>query len=108
MGFAHAQLIQRRYGGAISALFAFTSATIRAGLIGASLILTPNGASAFSTAPIMAAIDAMVPPSPAPFRPSGLTGEAVSVWRIVIGGMSVAVGNRYSAKLVVCGWAPPS
>src|SRR5215475_15525695 len=72
------------------------SSTIRAGLIGASLILMPNGASAFSTEPMMAAIDAMVPPSPAPLRPSGLSGEAVSVWRIVIGGISVADGNRYS------------
>src|SRR5215468_11284247 len=104
MGFAHAHH-PGRHDIAISALLAFTNATIRAGLIGASLILIPNGASAFSTAPMIAAIDAIVPPSPAPFRPSGLRGEAVSVCRISIGGISVAVGNRYSAKLVVCGCA---
>src|SRR5258708_4341612 len=47
--------------------------------IGTSLILIPNGLSAFSTARMMAPIAAMVPPSPAPFTPSGLSGEAVSV-----------------------------
>ena len=39
---------------------------------------TPNGESAFSTAPTMAAMAAMVPASPAPFTPRGLSGEGVS------------------------------
>ena len=40
---------------------------MRCGLIGASCSLTPNGASAFSTAAMIAAIAGIVPPSPAPF-----------------------------------------
>lgn len=58
---------------------ALTNSTTRCGLSGVSLIRTPNGESACSTAPTIAAMAAMVPPSPAPFTPSGLSGDGVSV-----------------------------
>jgi hypothetical protein len=88
---------------AVPARFWFTSATMRSGLIGASLRLTPNGASAFSTAPMMAAIAAMVPPSPAPLSPSGLSGDGVSVWVMAIGGMSAAPAPPYALALARSG-----
>src|SRR5258707_13181021 len=85
----------------------FTNSTIRAGLIGASLILIPNGLSAFSTAPMMAPIAAMVPPSPAPFTPSGLSGEADSGGRLASGGMAVPAESRGFRAMLGDAHAPP-
>src|SRR5258708_37114145 len=86
----------------------FTNSTIRAGLIGASLILIPNGLSAFSTAPMMAPIAAIVPPSPAPFRPSGLSGEAGSVGGDANRRRLGAPGRRDSPEMGGRGRAPPA
>ena len=36
----------------------------------------------------------MVPASPMPFTPSGLVGDGVTVWSVVIGGTSRAAGTR--------------
>ena len=44
-----------------------------------SMWRTPNGASASTTALTIAGVAPMVPASPTPFTPSGLTGEGVSV-----------------------------
>ncbi len=55
------------------------NATRRAGLIGASVIFTLKGMSAFSTAAMTAAIAGIVPPSPAPLTPIGLSGDGVSM-----------------------------
>jgi len=47
---------------------------MRCGVIGASAMVTAKGASAFSTALMMAAIAGIVPPSPTPLRPRGFSG----------------------------------
>jgi len=51
-----------------------SAANIRAGVIGNSLMLTPKSRSASSTAAVTAAEAAIVPLSPAPLMPSGLSG----------------------------------
>ena len=66
----------------------------RSGRIGRSVIVTPRGASAFSTAEASAAGAAMVPLSAAPLTPSGLSGVGDSMCRISIGGTHGAVGSR--------------
>src|SRR3954454_11755604 len=54
---------------------AFTSSTIRAGLIGVSAIRMPNASRACSIALMMAAAAGITPHSPTPLTPSGLSGE---------------------------------
>ena len=72
-----AQAASRR--GRHSAARAFSDSWIncmmRPGERGASLIFTPKGTSAFSMAEMIAAIAGIVPPSPAPLTPIGLSGE---------------------------------
>jgi hypothetical protein len=81
---------------------------MRAGVSGACDMLTPRSASASSTAEITAAATGIVPPSPTPFTPSGLSGEGLSWKRSYILGVSVAAGSRYSAKVAVTGWPSAS
>ena len=45
----------------------------------------------------------MAPASPTPLMPSALSGEGVSVWPIVMSGISTAVGIRKSMNVVVSG-----
>src|SRR5215813_9751349 len=47
--------------------------------IGMSICVTPNGESASTTAFTTAGVDPMVPASPTPLTPSGLTGDGVTV-----------------------------
>ena len=75
-----------------------------AGVIGARLMRTPNGSSAFSTAEITAGAADMTPHSPTPLTPMGLRGVGDCWWMISMCGTSDAVGTRYSARLVVSGW----
>jgi hypothetical protein len=63
-----------------------------AGVIGYSPIRTPNGASAFSTAEMIAPAAGTQPDSPTPFTPSGLSGEGNSASFTSILGTSVALG----------------
>ena len=49
-------------------------------------------------------VAAMVPASPTPLTPSGLTGDGVSVWWISGAGTSVAYGIRKSMKLALSSW----
>ena len=62
------------------------------GLAGMFMCFTPNGASASITAFITAGDAAIVPVSPAPFTPSGLVGEGVTVRSVMIDGSQSAVG----------------
>ena len=55
---------------------------------------TPNGASAFSTAEMIAAAAGTQPDSPTPLTPSGLSGEGNSASFTSILGTSVALGIR--------------
>ena len=55
------------------------AAQIRAGVSGMSRWLIPSGASASMTALATAAVEAMVPVSPAPLMPMGFTGDGVTV-----------------------------
>src|SRR3989338_2109815 len=64
------------------------------GLNGTYFTVTLKGASASSTAPANAAADGIVPPSPTPFTPSGLSGQTTSIWAIFAVGTSFAVGRR--------------
>jgi hypothetical protein len=52
---------------------------------------------------MIAAAAGIVPTSPAPFTPSGLSGDGDCLYSVSNRGTSVAVGNRYSAKVVVTG-----
>jgi hypothetical protein len=45
-----------------------------------STSLQPRWASASTTAFAIAGVEPIVPASPTPLAPSGLTGEGVSVW----------------------------
>src|SRR4051794_37283570 len=64
------------------------------GVTGISLIRTPNGASAFSTAEMIAPPAGTHPDSPTPFTPSGLSGEGNSrIWTSIFG-TSIAPGSR--------------
>src|SRR5262249_10186739 len=84
------------------------SSRIRCGVSGVCVMRTPNGASASSIAEITAAAAGIVPTSPAPLAPSGLSGDGVCLNSVSIAGTSTAPGSRYSAKLVVSGWPPAS
>ena len=55
------------------------SSTSLCGMMGTWAMCTPNGVSASSTAEMIAAAAGMVPTSPTPFTPSGLSGEGVSL-----------------------------
>ena len=61
-----------------AALSRFNS-TIRFGSMGRSRTTTPNSESASSTADAIADVTGMVPPSPAPFTPSGFSGVGLSI-----------------------------
>jgi len=52
---------------------------MRAGDTGCSVIRMPNGVNASSIAAITHAAAGMVPPSPAPLTPIGLSGEGDSM-----------------------------
>src|SRR3954453_21437175 len=85
-----------------------SSANSRAGVTGYSSMRTPNGASACSTAEMMAAAAGTQPASPTPLTPSGLSGEGNSTSVTSMRGTSVAPGSVYSAKVVVTGCASSS
>ncbi len=53
------------------------SARTREGESGKSVTRTPNGPSASSTAPAIAASTGMAPPSPSPLMPSAFSGDGV-------------------------------
>ena len=76
---------------------------MRSGVSGVSEKCTPNGVSASSIAAMIAAGAGMVPPSPAPFTPSGLSGLTVSTWAMSQIGTSVgvALAHRGTGRLVV-------
>ena len=67
---------------------------MRAGVSGISAKCTPNGDNASSIAAMIAAGAGMVPPSPAPLTPSGLSGFGVSTCSITQAGTSGAMGMR--------------
>ena len=67
---------------------------MRSGVSGISAKCTPNGDSASSIAATIAAGAGMVPPSPAPLTPIGLSGFGVSMWMMLQPGTSGAVGSR--------------
>src|SRR6185295_9915269 len=66
------------------------AAHTRAGVSGLSIWRIPKGSSASHTALTTQAADAIVPASPTPFTPSGLTGEGVTVWAVSIRGIWLA------------------
>src|SRR4029078_1913948 len=86
--FAHAAL---SFGWAPAAR---NAVTMRSGVRGMSVKRTPNGDSASSMAAMIAAGAGMVPPSPAPLTPSGLSGFGVSTCSITAPGMSEDAGRR--------------
>ena len=53
---------------------------------------TPSGESASTTEFTTAGEQPIVPASPTPFTPSGLTGDGVSVWLLSIHGIEDALG----------------
>src|SRR5690242_10666544 len=61
--------------------------------IGMSICVTPNGASASTTAFTTAGVEPMVPASPTPLTPSGFTGEGVTVRSSSNSGKSCARGS---------------
>src|SRR5437763_5206151 len=63
----------------------------REGESGSTVASTP---SASDTALATAAPTLMVLPSPSPLAPRGVSGEGVSRWAMVTGGISAAVGHR--------------
>src|SRR5215217_6985203 len=67
----------------------------RSGVSGMSRCRMPSGASASMTAFTTAGADAIVPVSPAPFTPSGLTSVGVSVRSSSRGGNHSAFGTAY-------------
>src|SRR5262249_47610600 len=71
-----------------------SAATMRSGVNGASVNRTPNGESASSMALTIAAAAGIVPPSPAPLTPRGLSGFGVSMCSMRHVGRSAAVGRR--------------
>jgi hypothetical protein len=60
---------------------------------GMSMWWIPRGDSASTTAFTTAGVDAIVPASPMPLTPSGLTGEGVTVWSSSNAGKPVARGT---------------
>src|SRR3954470_9000563 len=73
------------------------------GVSGMSMWPTPNGASASSTALQIAGGEAMVPVSPAPLTPSGLTGVGVTVRSVSKLISASARGSAYSMSDAVSG-----
>src|SRR5262249_15321296 len=63
------------------------------GRMGSVVISTPSGFTASATALAMAAGAPMVPPSPMPLCPPGVSGDGVSRWPRVNDGRSPAVGS---------------
>ena len=63
----------------------------------------PSGFNASSTADAITCGTAMVPASPTPLIPSGLSGDGVCMWIISTAGTSVAKGIRKSMKLALRG-----
>src|SRR6185369_7448773 len=63
------------------------------GRIGSLVICTPRWRTASATAFAIAAGAPIVPPSPIPLTPSGVTGESVSRWAISNEGKSSALGS---------------
>src|SRR5438309_4136891 len=64
------------------------------GVAGIATSLTPNGSSASTMAFMTAGVEAIVPASPTPLVPSGLTGLGVTVAASSYEGRSDAVGIR--------------
>src|SRR5712692_437335 len=73
------------------------SSRMRVGGSGCCVIFTP---SASEIALVMAGGAQIAPPSPTPRKLTGLIG-GVSRWSISMGGISTAVGTRYSMKVAV-------
>jgi len=67
---------------------------IRRGVAGVELISAPSGASASLIAFMIVLAEPMAAPSPTPLMPRAVFGEGVSVWKMRIGGTSVAPGSR--------------
>ena len=67
--------------------------TIRDGVSGSRVTVTPNGASASATALTTAGGAPIAPPSPTPLYPPG-PGLGVSTWPYSMTGTSAAVGSR--------------
>src|SRR5207247_11308022 len=63
------------------------------GGIGGGVTRTPSPRTASATALAIAAGAPIVPPSPMPLTPPGITGEGVSRWTISNGGTSSAFGK---------------
>src|SRR2546430_8256918 len=61
--------------------------------MGSEITFTPRSLTASATALAMAAGAPMVPPSPMPLWPPGVSGEGVSRWPRMKDGTSAAVGN---------------
>src|ERR1043166_4962002 len=76
-----------------SAFAAWIAAQTPAGVRGSSLWGRPSGASASPPAFTRHAAEAMVPASPIPLTPSGLTGDGVSRWSVSIAGIWLALGT---------------
>src|SRR2546430_17322202 len=66
---------------------------IVSGFTGISRCFTPKGDSASTMAPTIAGVASMVPGSPTPLTPKGLTGEGVSVRSNSNQGTCVALGT---------------
>src|SRR4029078_5365782 len=75
----------------------------RSGVAGSPISVTPRCESASTTALMTAGAAAIVPVSPTPFTPSGLSA-AVSVRSVSNDGSSAADGDRDVAIVVARGW----
>src|SRR5215831_924617 len=89
------------HGGSSQLLAASIARHTRSGVNGMSTFLIPSGASASITAFTTAGVEAIVPVSPAPFTPSGLTSVGVTVRSSSITGTKSALGTGYSIMLEV-------
>src|SRR6478672_3383264 len=76
------------------------SAQIRGGDSGKSRGTTPNEHSAEATAFAITPPTGMIPPSPAPFAPSGLIGDGFDV-RKIFGGGDEVIRERTGKQLTV-------
>ncbi len=80
----------------LPALISFQSFS---GVIGISICFTPSGDSASTTEFTTAGEQPMVPASPTPFTPSGLTGDGVMVWLRFDPRHHVRLGHRVIHEL---------
>ena len=80
----------------------------RSGVQGISRWRTPRWLRASTTAFWTAGIEPIVPDSPMPFAPSGLSGVGVSVFSVSNEGSSAALGMAYSASVEVIGFPSSS